>query len=321
MRTVSAPPRDAPSRDGSERITGQPSTARTDEPDRDLHPARPVARDVAADDRAASSRVGTVQRTSTRSPDRTTTRRPSRPGGTLTSGVGPGGAPTVAASATSQASWTAASPMTTSWTSRPPLMTWSRTVSPGTRSTGDGSNVYSRAMMLTSRGVAALPAEIGGVAPGAPLAQAARSGGEDHQKERRRAAGRRGASRASLGVAERLDIGAADAPQCAPSRTFGRAAGRRADPCPDPRSDHPRVIRAVIRGDPWRARRSQRRRGIPSPGPAPAGTAGRGRPARGASRSGSATSWRSPGSTSRSPTASSSRCSGRPARARRRPCG
>ena len=36
-------------------------------------------------------------------------RSPATSGGTLTGGVGPGGAPTVAASATSQASWTAAS--------------------------------------------------------------------------------------------------------------------------------------------------------------------------------------------------------------------
>ena len=60
--------------------------------------------------------------------------------GTLTTGVGPGGVPTVAASATSQAAWTAASPMTASWTSSPPLITWSRTVSPGTRSSASGRN-------------------------------------------------------------------------------------------------------------------------------------------------------------------------------------
>ncbi len=65
---------------------------------------------------------------------------PATSGGTLTTGVGPGGAPTVAASATSQASWTRASPMTASWTSRPPLMTCSRTVSPGARSRASGRN-------------------------------------------------------------------------------------------------------------------------------------------------------------------------------------
>ncbi len=40
---------------------------------------------------------GTVQRTSTRWPDVTTTRSPATAGGTLTTGVGPGGAPMVAA--------------------------------------------------------------------------------------------------------------------------------------------------------------------------------------------------------------------------------
>ena len=39
------------------------------------------------------SPVGTVQVTSTRSPDSTTMRRPETSGGTLTTGVGPGGAP------------------------------------------------------------------------------------------------------------------------------------------------------------------------------------------------------------------------------------
>src|SRR5690242_9977824 len=54
--------------------------------------------------------AGTVQLRSTRSPDLTTTRIPLTPGGTLTTGVGPGGRPAVAASAASHASWTAASP-------------------------------------------------------------------------------------------------------------------------------------------------------------------------------------------------------------------
>ena len=67
-------------------------------------------------------------------------RMPDTPGGTLTNGVGPGGAPTVAASAASHASWIAASPMTASWTSSPPLMTCRVTVSPGTRSTTSGRN-------------------------------------------------------------------------------------------------------------------------------------------------------------------------------------
>src|SRR5262245_14355489 len=90
--------------------------------------------------RGSASPTGTVQLTSTRSPDRTTTRRPDTSGGTLTSGVGPGGRPAVAASATSQASWTASSPMTASWTSRPPLMTWRRMVSPGTSANASGWN-------------------------------------------------------------------------------------------------------------------------------------------------------------------------------------
>ena len=55
---------------------------------------------------AAGVSAGTVQTRSTRSPERTTIRTPATSGGTLTTGVGPGGAPTVAASATSQASWT-----------------------------------------------------------------------------------------------------------------------------------------------------------------------------------------------------------------------
>src|SRR6266542_27511 len=97
---------------------------------------------------------GTTQVASARSPDRTTRRSPATSGGTLTLGVGPGGAPPTAASAASQASWVAASPMTASWTSRPALTTCRTMVSPGTRSMVDGLNAYSRAMTLTSRGLA-----------------------------------------------------------------------------------------------------------------------------------------------------------------------
>ena len=82
----------------------------------------------------AGTSVGTTQRRSTRWPDATTTRTPPTSGATLTTGVGPGGAPSSGASAASQASCTAPSPMTTSWTSSPPLTMWSITVSPGTRS-------------------------------------------------------------------------------------------------------------------------------------------------------------------------------------------
>jgi hypothetical protein len=48
-----------------------------------------------------------VQTTSTSWPDWTTIRKPTTSGGTLTSGVAPGGAPATAASAISQAPWTA----------------------------------------------------------------------------------------------------------------------------------------------------------------------------------------------------------------------
>ena len=98
---------------------------------------------------------------------RTTTRSPSNPGGTETAGVMPGRVGGWLASATSQASWTAWSPITASCGSRPPLITWSSTVSPGTRSTAGGENTSSRAMMLTSRGLAEVPGLTGGVVVGA----------------------------------------------------------------------------------------------------------------------------------------------------------
>ena len=55
----------------------------------------------------SAAAAGTCQVTSTRCPDGTTTRMPDTSGGTLTTGVGPGGASIVASSAASQASWTA----------------------------------------------------------------------------------------------------------------------------------------------------------------------------------------------------------------------
>ena len=110
--------------------------ARRDDPaDGDLHPARPVTGDVTADGprRRAGRGVGRDRPRPGRRAGPTPRRSgsPATSGGTLTTGVGPGGALAVAASATSHASWTDASPMTASWTSRPPLMTWRRTVSPG----------------------------------------------------------------------------------------------------------------------------------------------------------------------------------------------
>src|SRR6476660_3269699 len=122
----------------------------------------------------AGNAEGTVQSMSTRCPDPTTIRNPPTDGSTLTFGVAPGGNPTAAAaSALSHALWAASSPMTASWTSSPPLTTWSSTVSPATTSTTDGWNVQSRAMMLTSRGAAEVPGEIGGVGGAAPASQAA----------------------------------------------------------------------------------------------------------------------------------------------------
>src|SRR5206468_12894663 len=118
---------------------------------------------------------GTVQVRSPRWPDGTTTRIPATAGGTLTAGVGPGGALIVASSAASHASWTAMSPMTSSWISSPPLTTWMRTVSPGTTSTGSGRKTQSLSTMLTSRGVAEEPGTMGGVAGGAPASQPRRT--------------------------------------------------------------------------------------------------------------------------------------------------
>src|SRR6478735_8499950 len=82
---------------------------------------------------------GTTHVTSIRWPEPTTTRTPSNPSGSGTTGVGPGGAPMVAASAVSHASWLSMAPVTASWFERPTLMTWSNAVSPGTRSTTDGT--------------------------------------------------------------------------------------------------------------------------------------------------------------------------------------
>src|SRR6476469_6268440 len=82
---------------------------------------------------------GTTQVTSIRWPDPTTTRTPSNPSGSGTTGVGPGGAPMVAASADSHASWLSMSPTIASWISSPPLMTCRVTVSPGTRSMIEGT--------------------------------------------------------------------------------------------------------------------------------------------------------------------------------------
>jgi hypothetical protein len=98
------------------------------------HPTNQVASSVGGAD-------GIVQVTSFRSPEVSTIRRPSSPGGTDTAAVGPGGALEVGASAASQASWTDMGPMTASWTTSPPLMTWSVTVSPGTTSSDAGTYV------------------------------------------------------------------------------------------------------------------------------------------------------------------------------------
>ena len=65
---------------------------------------------------SAVGTAGAVQRTSTRSPDRTTTRSPSVHGGTLTGGIGPGGAEIGAASAECQASCERGVPDQDLWT-------------------------------------------------------------------------------------------------------------------------------------------------------------------------------------------------------------
>src|SRR4051794_20495748 len=110
--------------------------------------------------------------TSTRAPDGTTTRSPARSGGTLTTGVGPGGASIVASSAASHASWTASLPITSSWISRPPLTTCRRTVSPGTTSTGSGRKTQSLSTTFSSRGATDVPGSTGGVAGGDPAPHA-----------------------------------------------------------------------------------------------------------------------------------------------------
>ena len=123
-------------------------------------PFVPVAGDVAADDprpRPAAA-AGTVQTTSTRSPERTTIRTPADVGRDADDRRRAGRRAAVAASAASQASWTAASPMTASWTSSPPLMTWRRTVSPGDEVERPAAGTSSRlAMRLTSRGAPDVP--------------------------------------------------------------------------------------------------------------------------------------------------------------------
>src|SRR5439155_17899805 len=88
----------------------------------------------------------------------TTSRSPATPAGTLTAGVGPGGALDVPSSADSQASWVVAAPMIASWTSSPALTTCRTMVSPGTTSRVAGLYAYSRAMRFTSRGRARVPA-------------------------------------------------------------------------------------------------------------------------------------------------------------------
>ena len=169
----------------------------------------------------ASGSPAPSRSTSTRWPEVTTTRRPARSGGTLTTGVGPGGAPATAASAASQASWVVASPMTTSWTSSPALTMWSRTVSPGTRSTVEGSYVYSRAMMLTSRGSARRSGDDG---RRAGAGAQPREGGPAPPRGPRR---RRGARRGRGSIAE----------------STGRAAhrGRRVAPRAPSRRSRPRL--------------------------------------------------------------------------------
>ena len=90
---------------------------------------------------------------------------PSRPGGTATRGVGPGGGirrGTLGGGPGRPGP--PASPMISSWVSRPPLTTLSRIVSPGTRSTIAGTNRSSFRITFTWRGAPETPGVIGGVA-------------------------------------------------------------------------------------------------------------------------------------------------------------
>ena len=115
---------------------------------------------------ASPASAGTVQTTSTRSPDVTTIRNPStlrrdaddrRGAGRGAVRRGLGGLPGRPASA--------GSPMTASWITRPPLMTWSRTVSPGHQVQDVGQvRVVLRDQVDLARGGPRRPATIGGVA-------------------------------------------------------------------------------------------------------------------------------------------------------------
>ncbi len=188
---------------------------------------------------------GTVQMASARSPDRTTRRSPARSGRTLTSGVGPGGAPATAASAASHASCVAVSPMTASWTSRPALTRCRRTVSPRTTSRVAGLKAYSRAKRLTSRGLAGVPGVGRGVGPSEPRShpedqatKSARSSARARRGRRSGTAADRGrGTRPSLAVSPGrppLDTPGCPDAQCAPPpRTAAarrRAAGSRLRP-------------------------------------------------------------------------------------------
>ena len=114
-----------------------------DEPHRHDHPLLPVARDVAADEPAARrgagvgrDRPGDVDALPGPDDDADAVEARAAAGRTAS---GPAARRPSPASAASHASWASRLPNTASWLSRPPLITWSTTVSPGARSTTDGT--------------------------------------------------------------------------------------------------------------------------------------------------------------------------------------
>ena len=235
-------------------------------------------------------------------------RSPATSGGTLTTGVGPGGAPTVAASAASQASWTAASPITASWTSSPPLMTWRRTVSPGIRSRrrrqervvlGDEVDLARRLGRAGARSSASTG--------GGPARSRATSARRATAARTRRVAGahpgrvyeRAGVDR----IRGRLARRGTTAPRLDMPRGARRTVRAPVTPSPTRPSERPCLASPTETRDPSveRTPATDARPGLER---SPSGSK--------ASRSATATSSPSPGSTSTSATASSSRCSGRP---------
>ena len=187
-RRVSERLRSAPRRRGS-RAYHRARSRGADPAHGDLHPALPVAGDMAAHDEgwrcaAGIARRGPSRRRPRARPDSTTMRRPDdvrrhahdrrrtgrRPGdGGLRAVPTRPGPPR--------------SPMIASWTSRPPLMTWSSTVSPGTRSRRRGQE---RVVLRDEVDLARSPACAGHDRRGrrhGPASHAAAATSQDRQRD------------------------------------------------------------------------------------------------------------------------------------------